>query len=378
MENAPSMNSASSRPPVALETFLLGLSGVWVLAGVGTGSAVICIRYALSQDAPLQVWGIAAGSLLLGLTIGMAFWALAVLVRRQYHSTLLQRQQIVALEQVSGQLSGLKTQFQSPADSTADTDLMLRVLSELGDINANLLLTESQREIKRKQSQMRQGLVLARAVEEALAVDQIEEAENAMRRLLAEIPDYPEAASLQERLDQRRHAVTERRIEEMTLRVRDLMAAGNFDQALSTARSLAERFPKGPGGSLVEMVQREKAAYEVEQRRTLYSQIHQYADARQWRSALAAARIYLERNPNASEAALVRGQLPTLTDNAQIEEVRQMRDEFRDLIGRQRFMEAFEVARDLVDRFPNSAAAAELRGQMDRLAARAKEVKEEK
>ena len=52
----------------------------------------------------------------------------------------------------------------------------------------------------------------------------------------------------------------------------------------------------------------------------------------------------------------------------QLEEVRELRDRIRDLINRRRFMEAFEMARDLVARFPHTAAAEELRGQMDKLA----------
>lgn len=378
MENAPSSNSVPLRPPIALEISLLALAGVWVLGGVGTALGLITFYHAIGPEIRPDVWAQSAGCTLAGLSAGGLFWAAAFLVRRQFQATMADRRQAHLLEQVAAQLTGLKTQLHPPAGTMVDVDLVQRILSELAEVNANLLLTDSQLEIKRKQSQMRQGAALVRAVEEALAVDHIEQAEGAMRRLLAEIPDYPEAAALQARLEQRRHAVTERRIEELTLRVRDLMAAGNFDQALATAKALSERYPKGPGPSLIETVQREKAAYEGEQRRTMYSQIQKFADVRQWRSALAAARQFLEKYPNAPEAALVRGQLPTLTDNAQIEEVRHLRDEFRGLIGRQRFLEAFEVARDLVNRFPGTAAAEELRGQMDRLAAKAKSVKEAK
>ena len=84
-------------------------------------------------------------------------------------------------------------------------------------------------------------------------------------------------------------------------------------------------------------------------------------------AALAAAGELLEAYPDSPEAAEVRSTLRTLTDNARIEEVRELRDEIRDLLSRRRYAEALACARDLVRRFPTTAAAEELRSQMARL-----------
>ena len=65
--------------------------------------------------------------------------------------------------------------------------------------------------------------------------------------------------------------------------------------------------------------------------------------------------------------------METLKDNARIEEVRQLRDQIRDLIGRRRFAEAVRVSEELIRRFPDTQAANELRSQIDRLRARAAE-----
>ena len=82
---------------------------------------------------------------------------------------------------------------------------------------------------------------------------------------------------------------------------------------------------------------------------------------------LAAAERRREAHPGSPEADAVRGQLETLRANARIEEVRVLRDEIRDMIARRRFAEAVERARNVVERFPDTAAAAELRQQMAKL-----------
>jgi hypothetical protein len=59
--------------------------------------------------------------------------------------------------------------------------------------------------------------------------------------------------------------------------------------------------------------------------------------------------------------------MTTLEQNARIEEVRQLRDEMRDMIERRRYAEALEIAKDAMKRFPQSHFAVELKGQIARL-----------
>ena len=59
--------------------------------------------------------------------------------------------------------------------------------------------------------------------------------------------------------------------------------------------------------------------------------------------------------------------LPTIQDNARIEEVREIRDQIRDLINRRRYGEAVEAAEAVVRRFPDTRAAIELGRQLNRL-----------
>ena len=120
-------------------------------------------------------------------------------------------------------------------------------------------------------------------------------------------------------------------------------------------------------GALLGRVRRERGAYEVEQRASLYRRIEQAAAERHWRAALKAMEELVAAFPSSPEADAARAQMPTVADNARLEEVRELRDRIADLIGRRRFAEAAELARDLIDRFPDTAAAEDLRKQLDRL-----------
>ena len=99
----------------------------------------------------------------------------------------------------------------------------------------------------------------------------------------------------------------------------------------------------------------------------MYKKVELEAANRRWRSAAVAAQELLAAHPRSPQAEAVRAKLPTLRDNALLEEVREIRNQIRDLISRRRYPEALEVARDLVHRFPQTAVAEELRSQMARL-----------
>jgi TolA-binding protein len=371
MEHNPPAKPSPSNPPALLEGALLTLGGACALAGaLGAAAQIVTVLQVSQLD--LLTCLAAAMRLLIGV-VGLAlFWWMAVVVRQQYQVVMLQRRNGALLEQMSSRPAPVGEGTPAQVGISADAAMMQRLLAELSEINATLVLSEPQREIKRRQFQLQRGVELAKAVTAALDADKVHQAQQAMDKLRDEVPDFPEMGALEQRLQQRRQAMTDHEIQELSLRVRDLMAAGNFDQALATARLLAERYPQSKGQSLVEQVRRERAAFETERRRMMYQQINKFVEAKQWRSALTAGRQFLEAYPNCAEADLIRAQLPTLTTNAQIEEVRHLRDEFREMINGQRFVEAFEIAKDLVNRFPGTAAAEELRGQMDRLAAKAK------
>ena len=73
----------------------------------------------------------------------------------------------------------------------------------------------------------------------------------------------------------------------------------------------------------------------------------------------------------ASSVRVVVATPAVLAKNARIETVREMRDRITDLIKRRRYNEAAQVARDVIDGFPETQAAVELRSQLPALVSKA-------
>ena len=107
--------------------------------------------------------------------------------------------------------------------------------------------------------------------------------------------------------------------------------------------------------------------FHEERRDRMYNEVARLAEARQWRQALKAARLYLQTFPFGAGADAVGAMLTTMEDNARIEEVRELRDHIRDLLERRRYAEAVKCAGDVIGRFPDTRAAEELGQQMNRL-----------
>ncbi|KKN81293.1 hypothetical protein LCGC14_0321300 [marine sediment metagenome] len=159
-----------------------------------------------------------------------------------------------------------------------------------------------------------------------------------------------------------------RGLTEQSSRVEELMSMGAFDHARQLARDLMAEFPAaGELEPLLQRVDREAEAFARQQRQRLYEQVDRSCQRRQWRAALAAAQELVNVHPATAEAAEVTGRLATLQENARIEEVRELRDRIRDLIERRRYHDAATVAEDIVARFADTQAAADLRGQIDQL-----------
>jgi outer membrane protein assembly factor BamD (BamD/ComL family) len=133
-------------------------------------------------------------------------------------------------------------------------------------------------------------------------------------------------------------------------------------------RDLLERHPKAQGAQELGRrlrLQREKA--EAEMRAKLMTQAQEYSNRRDWGNALTTARTIVERFPNSPEAEALRSQLRILEANAEVRERQRMEAGIRDLLARQRYEEAVRQARALIARYPHSPQAAVLHDQLPRL-----------
>ena len=329
-----------------------GLGGVLrIVAATGADS--------FGMTVPLE----AVGLLLAGCVTGGILWGLAWTIRSGHDAALLQRRLISLLDRGGPRLSGQGDA--APDDLAAAIE---RLAEQIAEVDANVMLTPEQQEIKRATRQARVAEDLVAKALEGIEQKDFDAVEKLLRQLVNEVPDSTEHESLQQRLGEARTAANVERVRNEIRRVEDLMAMAAFDQAGQVTGALADEYPNSEEiRALGDRVRREADTFAVEQRRRLYREVERFAERRQWRQALAAGTKLLEAHPTSPEAESVVAELPTLSENARIEEVRELRDTIGDLLERRRYAEAVAIAEDIVTRFPDTQAAQQLGRQLARL-----------
>jgi tetratricopeptide (TPR) repeat protein len=367
-------------PPQLLVGCLLVLAGALPVSGTVLGVATL-IRAERAGDITLIEGSYAAVCFVTAWSGGAVLWAIAWLVRRGYESSVISQRLVAALERVSLAQEQMASERSTPAPTDSkvgEAELQERILGELVELNANLLLSPAQRQAKARQRQSKLTAHLISEIERAIDSGDLVRAQEALDQLGETVSDAPRLAELQQRLAERRASVETEDLQRETRRAEDMMAVGEFDEANKLAENLLGKYPGSDDAKdLVERVQREGSAFHTEQRRRLYAEVTRSAETRRWRQALGAARKLLETYPQSSEADAVIAKVATLEENARIEEVREMRDHIRDLVRRRRFREAAAVAEEVIRRFPDMRVANALRGQIDKLKRRAVESDEE-
>jgi tetratricopeptide (TPR) repeat protein len=367
------------RPPTLLIACLALLAGLAVSGGAVAAAMVLGWQRRGGQVTPGTV-AIAVLCVFGGAAIGCALWAVAWIVRRQSRAALLQQNTLRALQYVSPELPPApEDQPRDHPDAAATVplelvepvsqpELLQQILSQLVELNDNLLLSPEQREAKRTRRQQRYSGELVEQIGLAVEKGDFARADQRLAELADRVPDDAHCEALRQKIAEARRNARADDIRQHTRQVDDLMAVGAFSQAEQLAQQLHERYPgEDEPAELLGRVRREAEKFHTERRNRLRSEVERHAEARQWRAALEAAERFIEEFPDSVDAQAVHATLPTICDNARLEEVRELRDAIRDLIERRRYADALEVAADLIERFPDTVAANELRHQLDRL-----------
>ncbi len=367
-------NSREASPgPTALVLFLLIASAALVILGL-IGGLTALVRSAS--------WLWAVISLVGSCCVAGVLLALAWLCRRGHQQEQAEGKMVSALERIAGELQaapvrhveqGAGDRGAEEVSETSPADRAEAMLAQLRELNANLMLTDAQRLKKARDLAERRANRLTEQAEEAISAGDLAGAEDILGNLTRLEPDSPDVPALRERIKQACDESESHDASEAGRQVENLMAASDFAGARAVAEAMLGKHPDSIHAvDMLARVSREAEAFATEQQGQMYRKIEKAASARHWHSALAAARKFLDAWPDSIKADAVRAQLSTIADNARIEEVRILRDQIRDMITRRRFGEAVEMAQDVIERFPETAAANELTLQMARLQERAK------
>jgi tetratricopeptide (TPR) repeat protein len=384
--------------PAVLTTTLGVLAGLSVTAG-GAASVYVLVHAGQGGRSAGTDVLMSVGCLLAGVVVGCLLWLAGHLVRQRGREALLHASAERTLQRRQSQRAGGGLELQPvrsppppaappvvpaappaasvrPAPTAAANEaesverrLLRDILAQLRELNENLLLTPEQRVSKWRHQRELLARRLTEQVERAIEAGEFSRAEGHLAALERDLPERADhARSLRARLVEVRDGAKLAEIEARSREVCDLMAVSSFDRAEAVARELRDKYPdEADVIELLQRVRREGEKFTSERRDRLYREVERLAEARQWRAALDAARQFLGAFPDGVSADALRAMMPTIEDNARIEEVREIRDHIRDLIERRRYAEALEAAEDVIRRFPDTRAAGELKEQLGRL-----------
>ena len=360
--------SWDSQPtPTALIHSLLIVAVLVTLGGVVTSLSLL---FSAASQGTMGVGTLstAAGLFIGGWAGGCVLWSLAYLVRDAHQVS--SRPSPDAVKAEPAQAVGTTVAINK---AIADqTELLARISSEVGQIKGNLLLTPEQRDAKLLAWQTDLAGIFEDSLQEAVMTGDFEPAEQALTTLRNNVPDYPQLDVLSERLESHRSQKVTDKVESTITKARELISAGKGPDARLLAEKLSYQFPNSKRvAELLKTVRIEADQFTDQQVNELYQQVETHARKREWALALDAARQLMEDFPDTESAIIVGERIPTLTDNARIEEVRRLRDEIRQHISNQQFTLAYSVALQVVSKFPETAAANELKDQLPRLKERA-------
>lgn len=248
----------------------------------------------------------------------------------------------------------------------ADLREVVALLREVRDIS---LLTERQRGSRAEALTRETVRRLSEDVPALLREHRWEDARQKIRSARMRFPGVAAWDELESQVEKARAQVEAHDLELATRDVENLLAIGAAERARDVVRDLIHRHPMSP--ALAELARRVQVSEDSRGAARLMAEAQMAADRRDWVEALSLANALIRRFPQAPEADALRDQLATLRDNAEIQTRKRMEAEIREATRAQRFDEALQIARGLIERYPHSPQAAALRQQLPRLEERA-------
>jgi hypothetical protein len=195
-----------------------------------------------------------------------------------------------------------------------------------------------------------------------------------VERLERRYPGTPALAELRQQVARERESAEAQELGALAGRVEAHIAAGDWTQAQVTAERLARRFPHSP--QVVGLMERIRALAEQERQANkvgLETAIKDLIQERRWPEAVEKTRLYLELYPDSPETKGLRDRLPWLEANAEGDVRDQLLDSVKQAMNSRRYDEAYTLASEFLERYPESKEAEVIRRDLDQLRERARQ-----
>ena len=246
------------------------------------------------------------------------------------------------------------------------------VVSLLSEIMENTLLDDEDKAAKRQSARKHRQQTLRREIEAQIKSGKYREAHERLEEFRSRYADGDEVREMEQKLSQalREHEATE--IQNVTEQVERYMGLGLWERAMEAAVALAGQFPENPNAArLPETVHLEQGANRRQEEQRLYREIEHLVARKHWREAQRAAETLLNNHPLSPEAKALGDQIDELRRNAAILERREWEQRITEHIQTGRHREAYDLAIELMNKYPGSPQAEEIRKNLDQLKARA-------
>ena len=253
--------------------------------------------------------------------------------------------------------------------SAAMADEMIVLLREMRD---NSLLSDEQKRAKLARIASEQRTALANGVKSFLAKGEYHRALSLVDELEKRFGSDTASERMRTQIKTSRDEAERADIEDSTRKVDNLTSINAWPRAEELAAELVDRHPDAPAArGLLSRVQRGRQKADDQHRLAAYADIQGFTSRKEWKQALGSARQFLAKYPKSLEAEALSAQVATLETNAEIHERHELELEIRELVKEKRFAEAVDLAKKIIDRYPDSPQAEALASQLPRLEERA-------
>jgi tetratricopeptide (TPR) repeat protein len=342
--------------------WILGLL-LWLVSA----AAVVVWALVAPRETLEQSWATVAALLLYGLVAGALAMALAAVIKYTFSAAVSAK----LMERLLRDTLQKKSEVGSTVSDFSGASHE-EVVSLLSEIMENTILDDTEKAAKRQLAKKHRQQTLRREIEALTKAGKYRDAHERLEEFRLRYPDNPAVGELEAQLSEalRQHEHSE--IANVTEQVQRYMGLGLWERAMELARGLAEQFPENPDAArLPDTVRIEQDASHRQEQQRLFREIEHLVARKHWRQALRAAETLLENHPESPEAGSLRPQMEDLRRNAAIEERKEWEVRIAEHVQTGRHREAYALALELMEKYPDSPQAQDIRHNLDQIKARA-------
>ncbi|HTL28509.1 MAG TPA: hypothetical protein VL282_04790 [Tepidisphaeraceae bacterium] len=255
-----------------------------------------------------------------------------------------------------------------PAEPPVDQERFDRIEEVLHEVRELALLSDEARRELLSQRSLDRKMQGARDVLELAAKQEWSKAERLLVSLETQFPSDNQVVISRREFTRMHNSAEAESVSTTKQRVEQLLAAGEYDDAVLAATKLVENFPQNVQAQTLhaQAARDREVAGDMGAQRMLDDVRHE-VENRCWRDALVKANQMLQKYPDNPRTDRLRRQLAAIQENAEIEERQALEVQIHELIRNRQLREAISLGESLLRKYPSSPQADSLETLLPRL-----------